>query len=106
MTENDLYSFCGTPLNMAPEILLDEPYDLRADVWSIGVAIFEIIVGKKPFNAISSTELKLNLNNGVYKIPKKTTASLICIDFMNQCLQFKKNSRSSINELSCHPFVQ
>ncbi len=71
---------------MAPEVLLEQPYDLRADVWSIGVALFELIVGSKPFHALSSNELKINLNNGVYKLPKNTTASLMCIEFMNHCL--------------------
>jgi serine/threonine-protein kinase ULK/ATG1 len=72
MESHEFQNFCGTPLNMAPEVLFEEPYDLRADVWSIGVVIFELISGQKPFNAISSSELKLNLNNGVYKLPKNT----------------------------------
>jgi serine/threonine-protein kinase ULK/ATG1 len=35
--------YCGTPLNMAPEILNDQFYNHKVDVWSLGVALFEAI---------------------------------------------------------------
>lgn len=38
----------GSPLNMAPEILDHKPYNSKADIWSLGVAFFEMIFGKYP----------------------------------------------------------
>jgi serine/threonine protein kinase len=35
--------YCGTPLNMAPEVLNKRPYDFRADIWSLGVMLFELV---------------------------------------------------------------
>jgi serine/threonine protein kinase len=42
-------TFAGTPGYMAPERLLDERYDGRADVYSVGVMMYEMLAGKPPF---------------------------------------------------------
>jgi protein kinase-like protein len=41
--------FVGTPAYMAPERLMNEPYDGRADVYSVGVMMFETLCGRLPF---------------------------------------------------------
>lgn len=43
----------GTPVYMAPEIWLGEKYNHKADVWSIGIIIYECLFGKLPFSMVN-----------------------------------------------------
>jgi serine/threonine protein kinase len=47
--EQEIITYCGTPLNMAPEIMNGRPYTYKADIWSIGVLIFLLLTGGYPF---------------------------------------------------------
>lgn len=50
-------TLCGSPLYMAPEILRYEKYDAKADLWSVGAVLYEMITGKPPFRASNHVEL-------------------------------------------------
>ena len=43
---------CGTPYTTAPEVLR-ESYDERCDVWSLGVVLFIMLSGKRPFESLN-----------------------------------------------------
>ncbi|GAB5370369.1 hypothetical protein AAMO2058_001486800 [Amorphochlora amoebiformis] len=52
-----LTSIKGTPLYMAPELVKEQPYNHAADLWSLGVILYELRVGKPPF-----------FTNNIYKL--------------------------------------
>ena len=39
-------TICGTPNYIAPEILEEKPYSYSVDIWSLGVIIYTMIIGK------------------------------------------------------------
>ena len=44
-----LSTIIGTPLYMAPEILMGKKYTASVDIWALGVCIFELLTLKRPF---------------------------------------------------------
>ena len=45
------YTTIGTPHYMAPEVLIGSGYSLQADLWSLGVMVFEFLYGFVPFGS-------------------------------------------------------
>lgn len=53
----------GTPAYMAPERYSDLPYDGRADVYSVGVVLYEILTGQAPFSVSDGNTMALALKH-------------------------------------------
>lgn len=47
----------GSPLYMAPEMLLGKSYDAKVDLWSVGVIAYECLFGKAPYSSGTYKEL-------------------------------------------------
>ena len=47
----------GTPLYMAPELVREETYTEKVDVWSLGCIVYQLLSGFTPFQATSVGKL-------------------------------------------------
>ena len=47
----------GSPIYMAPEILRGQDYSSKADIWSLGCVLFELLYGVCPFEEKTMTSL-------------------------------------------------
>ena len=54
-------SAAGTVPYMAPEIIRGQPPSMKSDIWALGVLIFEMIVGRRPFAGGTPYELASNI---------------------------------------------
>jgi serine/threonine protein kinase len=55
---------------MAPEVIHGRRYGFKADVWSLGTLLFQLLTGSHPFTGKNMKELEQNVKNGEYKIPR------------------------------------
>lgn len=54
-----LYTVCGTPIYVAPEILLEIGYSFPVDIWAAGVIAYILLCGYPPFNNEENDQDKL-----------------------------------------------
>ncbi|XP_026414313.1 serine/threonine-protein kinase ATG1c-like isoform X1 [Papaver somniferum] len=54
-------TLCGSPLYMAPEIMQFQKYDAKADLWSVGVILYQLVIGKTPFTGNNQIQLLQNI---------------------------------------------
>jgi serine/threonine protein kinase len=64
---NCLTTQCGTPGYVAPEILEGTPYDMKADMWSLGVIVYILLGGYPPFIEQNQRELFRKIRKGQYE---------------------------------------
>uniref|UniRef100_A0A2K6U0M2 non-specific serine/threonine protein kinase n=1 Tax=Saimiri boliviensis boliviensis TaxID=39432 RepID=A0A2K6U0M2_SAIBB len=72
-------TLCGSPMYMAPEVIMSQHYDGKADLWSIGTIVYQCLTGKAPFQASSPQDLRLFYEKNktlVPTIPRETSAPL------------------------------
>ncbi|KAL4429693.1 hypothetical protein ABPG74_017102 [Tetrahymena malaccensis] len=107
---NDQHELCtptGTPLYKAPEMIRGDPYNETADCWSLGITLFEMLTGLKPFNytyreneMIVKMENQSFMNNQKYK-----SLSQQAQDLLRQLLNPNLNNRIQPQEGLKHPFI-
>lgn len=96
-------TFCGTPLYMAPELWLGEPYDDKTDLWSVGAIMYEMLTGRVPFNVKNYHELKKKVLRGGIVFPKRITEK--CLDLLKSLLEINPEKRISWEGFFNHPWL-
>ncbi len=67
----------GTPAYMSPEQITDSrSVDKRADIYSMGVMLYEMLTGNKPFPSVISAANLEKIKHGIYINPRKIDASI------------------------------
>ena len=99
---------CGSPLYMAPEVLNYQKYDAKADLWSTGAILFEMLVGQVPFTGQNQVQLLRNIQTTEFKIPGHIANDLSpeCIDLLRGLLRRDADNRISFDEFFNHPFFK
>ncbi|KAK4456013.1 Serine/threonine-protein kinase ATG1 [Podospora aff. communis PSN243] len=100
-------TLCGSPLYMAPEILRYERYDAKADLWSVGTVLYEMVTGKPPFRAGNHVELlrKIEAAEDSIKFTRESVVSSDMKHLIRALLKRNPVERITFEGFFNHPVV-
>ncbi|KAK8711409.1 hypothetical protein V6N13_146691 [Hibiscus sabdariffa] len=109
LTPEDLAAtLCGSPLYMAPEIIQNKKYDAKADLWSVGAILFQLVTGKPPFDGNNHLQLFENiLRSTKLQFPEGAVHELHpdCVDLCRSLLRHNPVERLTFREFFKHKFL-
>ena len=106
-------TFVGTSTYMAPERIQGGAYSVKSDVWSVGLTVMELAIGRFPFDASDSSAgdrisagpmgildlLQTIVHEPAPKLPKSEAFPPILDDFVAKCLLKNPAERPTPREL-------
>ncbi|KAL4002740.1 Protein kinase domain family protein [Acanthocheilonema viteae] len=99
-------TLCGSPMYMAPEVIMSLQYCAKADLWSVGTIIFQCLTGKAPFQAQTPQALKQFYERNKDLRPNiPTYCSPLLKDLLLALLKRNSKDRIEFEAFFSHPFI-
>ncbi|XP_019711662.1 serine/threonine-protein kinase DCLK2-like [Hippocampus comes] len=109
VVEGPLYTVCGTPTYVAPEIIAETGYGLKVDIWAAGIITYILLCGFPPFRSENNVQEELfdQILRGKLEFPSPDwdAISLPAKMLIGQMLQVNVDARFTADEVLSHPWV-
>ncbi len=96
----------GTPLWMAPEVVLQKEQGLPSDIWSLGCTVVEMATGRAPWAHIADPFValyRIGCTNEMPSVPASLSPE--AHDFLARCFERNPRTRWTSAQLLQHPFL-
>jgi len=104
---NASFSFKGTPVFMSPEVITEQRYSRKSDVWSVGCTVLQMATGNPPYSEFSNhiaALFHITTTSEPPPIPEKMSAEGGA--FILRCFKRDTSERATVDELLRLPFVK
>lgn len=96
-------TMCGTLDYLPPEMIERKTHDFHVDIWSLGVLMYEFLVGSTPFEEKGHKETYNRIKKVDLKIP--VDVSIEANDLIRKLLRHDPQSRITLQEVLSHPWI-
>ncbi|XP_032873631.1 serine/threonine-protein kinase DCLK2 isoform X5 [Amblyraja radiata] len=109
VVDGPLYTVCGTPTYVAPEIIAESGYGLKVDIWAAGVITYILLCGFPPFRSENNVQEDLfdQILVGRLKFPSPYWDNITgsAKELISRMLQVNIESRYTAEKVLTHPWV-
>ena len=103
-----MFTLCGTPFYLAPEVIEKKGYNNSADWWSLGCLMYEMLSGNPPFKIEGANVYSIKFNE---PLKMDNCFSEEAKDLINKLLNVDPNKRlgygkNGVEELKNHPYFK
>jgi len=110
LVSEPLFTVCGTPTYVAPEILAETGYGVKVDVWATGVIMYILLVGFPPFSSRTNNQEELfdQILSGLFEFnsPDWDDITYSAKELISWMLQVDPLQRYSAYEILEHPWIR
>ncbi|KDO26370.1 AUR protein kinase [Saprolegnia parasitica CBS 223.65] len=96
-------TLCGTLDYLAPEMVQHLPHDAAVDIWTLGVLMYECLVGEPPFEADGTSATYQRILRVDLHFPDHVSRA--AQDLLTQILQKNPDQRPSLETILAHPWI-
>lgn len=98
-------TICGTPNYIAPEILEGKGHSYEVDIWSVGVIIYTLLIGKPPFETPQVKSTYKKIKSCTYGFPDHVTISENAKKLISKILVLDCSKRPTLEDIVEDPFM-
>ena len=103
-TEGGAKTLTGTPYYMSPEVVLQTGHGRKADIWSLGCTVYEMLVGKQPWADSSPMGVLFHIGTKKTPPPFPEGISPACVSVLRDMFTADPRDRPTAARLMSHPW--
>uniref|UniRef100_A0A671WU12 Serine/threonine-protein kinase DCLK2 n=1 Tax=Sparus aurata TaxID=8175 RepID=A0A671WU12_SPAAU len=109
VVDGPLYTVCGTPTYVAPEIITETGYGLKVDIWAAGVITYILLCGFPPFRGSSDDQEvlfdQILMGQLEFPLPYWDNVSETAMELIRSMLEVEVDQRYTALQVLEHPWV-
>uniref|UniRef100_A0A3Q1IK00 Serine/threonine-protein kinase DCLK2 n=1 Tax=Anabas testudineus TaxID=64144 RepID=A0A3Q1IK00_ANATE len=109
VVDGPLYTVCGTPTYVAPEIIAETGYGLKVDIWAAGVITYILLCGFPPFRGSSDDQEvlfdQILMGQLEFPLPYWDNVSETAKELIRSMLEVEVDKRYTALQVLEHPWV-